>query len=256
MRRARTVLIAGLGAAAPALPALAQSAAHFDSVPEGPLGTVYTEGGLTFRDLDMRLDGSPPPNPFVAEDASANLSGAGYSSPNCLGFGGYSPGPGASFSRVGQFRIVPSAPGTSASLEVFNFDFGAGNSMSLAAYLAGQQVAIMTVPVPTGSIQHTHLQVSASSFDELRFFGSGPNDQGVLFALVDEVIVNTGTPDCYANCDASTSPPILNVADFTCFLQKFSLGNNYANCDGSTTAPVLNVADFTCFLQKFAQGCS
>jgi hypothetical protein len=29
----------------------------------------------------------------------------------------------------------------------------------------------------------------------------------------------------------------------------------YANCDGSTTAPVLNVADFTCFLQKYAAGC-
>jgi hypothetical protein len=29
----------------------------------------------------------------------------------------------------------------------------------------------------------------------------------------------------------------------------------YANCDNSTTAPVLNVEDFTCFINKFAQGC-
>jgi FG-GAP repeat len=64
-----------------------------------------------------------------------------------------------------------------------------------------------------------------------------------------------GVAACYANCDGSTSAPVLNVADFTCFLQKFAQGNAYANCDGSTTAPVLNVADFTCFLQKFAQGC-
>jgi probable HAF family extracellular repeat protein len=62
-------------------------------------------------------------------------------------------------------------------------------------------------------------------------------------------------PPCYANCDASTSPPVLNVADFTCFLQKFSLGQAYANCDGSTNPPTLNVGDFTCFLQKFALGC-
>jgi hypothetical protein len=61
---------------------------------------------------------------------------------------------------------------------------------------------------------------------------------------------------CYGNCDASTSPPILNVADFTCFLQKFSTGDPYANCDHSTASPTLNVQDFTCFLQKFAQGCS
>ena len=29
----------------------------------------------------------------------------------------------------------------------------------------------------------------------------------------------------------------------------------YPNCDGSTTAPVLNVADFSCFLNQFAAGC-
>ncbi len=29
----------------------------------------------------------------------------------------------------------------------------------------------------------------------------------------------------------------------------------YANCDDSTAAPVLNVADFTCFLGRFAAGC-
>jgi probable HAF family extracellular repeat protein len=60
---------------------------------------------------------------------------------------------------------------------------------------------------------------------------------------------------CYANCDDSTGSPALNVADFTCFLQKFSTGDPYANCDNSTAPPVLNVADFTCFLQKYAAGC-
>ena len=60
---------------------------------------------------------------------------------------------------------------------------------------------------------------------------------------------------CYANCDNSTTSPVLNVADFTCFLQQFGAGAAYANCYGSTTSPVLNVADFTCFLQKFGSGC-
>jgi probable HAF family extracellular repeat protein len=63
-------------------------------------------------------------------------------------------------------------------------------------------------------------------------------------------------PACYANCDGSTTAPILNVGDFTCFLQKFASGDPYANCDHSTAAPTLNVADFTCFLQKYAAGCS
>jgi YVTN family beta-propeller protein len=60
---------------------------------------------------------------------------------------------------------------------------------------------------------------------------------------------------CYANCDGSTIQPVLNVADFSCFLSKFAAGDPYANCDGSTIEPVLNVADFSCFLGKFATGC-
>ncbi|MFN0134441.1 MAG: GC-type dockerin domain-anchored protein [Phycisphaerales bacterium] len=60
---------------------------------------------------------------------------------------------------------------------------------------------------------------------------------------------------CYANCDGSTAAPILNVNDFTCFLNKFAAGDPTANCDGSTSAPTLNVNDFTCFLNAFAAGC-
>ena len=70
-----------------------------------------------------------------------------------------------------------------------------------------------------------------------------------------ELHLSGGTP-CYANCDESTAAPTLNVADFTCFLQRFAAGESYANCDQSTTAPTLNVADFTCFLQQFAAGCN
>jgi hypothetical protein len=62
-------------------------------------------------------------------------------------------------------------------------------------------------------------------------------------------------PPCYANCDASTTNPALNVQDFACFLNRYASGDTYANCDGSTTAPVLNVQDFACFLNQFAAGC-
>jgi hypothetical protein len=65
----------------------------------------------------------------------------------------------------------------------------------------------------------------------------------------------TTTAPCYANCDASTVAPVLNVGDFTCFLQRFAAGDPYANCDASTVPPALNVGDFTCFLQRFAAGC-
>jgi hypothetical protein len=61
---------------------------------------------------------------------------------------------------------------------------------------------------------------------------------------------------CYPNCDGSTTAPVLNILDFSCFLNRFASGSPYANCDHSTTPPVLNVLDFTCFLNQFAAGCN
>jgi hypothetical protein len=60
---------------------------------------------------------------------------------------------------------------------------------------------------------------------------------------------------CSPNCDGSTVPPVLNVADFICFQSKFAAADPYANCDGSTVSPTLNVADFICFQSRFAAGC-
>jgi hypothetical protein len=60
---------------------------------------------------------------------------------------------------------------------------------------------------------------------------------------------------CYANCDGSTTLPLLNVNDFVCFQNRFAAGDPYANCDGSTNPPVLNVNDFICFQAQFAAGC-
>ncbi|MBL9031587.1 MAG: PQQ-binding-like beta-propeller repeat protein [Phycisphaerae bacterium] len=60
---------------------------------------------------------------------------------------------------------------------------------------------------------------------------------------------------CSANCDASTTPPILNVNDYVCFLGLFAAWDPRANCDASTVPPVLNVNDFVCFSQRYAEGC-
>lgn len=60
---------------------------------------------------------------------------------------------------------------------------------------------------------------------------------------------------CYANCDGSTNPPVLSVADFMCFEARFAAGDRYTNCDGSSLAPVLNVNDFICFQLRFVGGC-
>jgi hypothetical protein len=75
--------------------------------------------------------------------------------------------------------------------------------------------------------------------------------------IPDECELAAGVPvpcACYANCDGSTAAPVLNMADFGCFLSHFAAGDSYANCDASTQPPVLNIADFACFLNRFAAG--
>jgi uncharacterized membrane protein len=74
------------------------------------------------------------------------------------------------------------------------------------------------------------------------------------FAAIYYVLTPVGAT-CYANCDGSTSAPVLNVNDFQCFLTRYAAGDPYANCDESTVEPTLNVNDFHCFLNKFAAGC-
>jgi hypothetical protein len=61
-----------------------------------------------------------------------------------------------------------------------------------------------------------------------------------------------GAGPCYPNCDGSVAPPILNVADFACFLNRFAAGDAWADCNGDAA---LNVLDLACFLNAYAAGC-
>jgi hypothetical protein len=72
-----------------------------------------------------------------------------------------------------------------------------------------------------------------------------------------EVYYTPAAAPCYANCDQSIVPPVLNVDDFTCFINAYGQAQtlphaqqvtHHANCDGSVIAPVLNADDFTCFI--------
>src|SRR5262249_6814941 len=72
-----------------------------------------------------------------------------------------------------------------------------------------------------------------------------------------DAIATLQLPDpCFPNCDESTAPPILNIADFTCFLNRFAAQDPRATCDLSTTPPQLTISDFSCFLNRFAASCS
>jgi hypothetical protein len=100
---------------------------------------------------------------------------------------------------------------------------------------------------------------------DLNFFpGTNHTSPGAVRVMANALRYAGGLTACYPNCDGSTVAPILNVEDFTCFINAFATGlglphaeqvAHYANCDGSTTSPALNVEDFICFIDAFAAGC-
>jgi hypothetical protein len=86
-----------------------------------------------------------------------------------------------------------------------------------------------------------------------------------LSLVNEESVAQSGQRECYANCDGSTTEPILNANDFLCFVNEFVAAlalphaeqvQQYANCDGSTASPALTVDDFICFINSFATGCA
>jgi uncharacterized membrane protein len=96
----------------------------------------------------------------------------------------------------------------------------------------------------------TALRIRDFTPDARTFVGNGVGPDGRSAGWI-----VTLPSTCYANCDGSNAPPVLNVLDFVCFGQQFAAGNPLANCDASTTPPVLNVLDFACFQTRFAAGC-
>jgi glucose/arabinose dehydrogenase len=107
-------------------------------------------------------------------------------------------------------------------------------------------------PTPTGI---TEFRVLTADLNTGPIIGWGEDQSGEQYICGSAGAVYRIVPRCAANCDGSTADPVLNIADFTCFLQAYAAGDAYANCDGSTEQPTLNIADFTCYLQQFATGC-
>jgi hypothetical protein len=113
------------------------------------------------------------------------------------------------------------------------------------------------------SIEVGALPAGTYSIYSTYYGAAGPATPRTLLGTIQVDPTCPGGP-CYPNCDGSTVEPILNVDDFTCFINEFAAAQalpheqqvtHYVNCDQSTVAPVLNVDDFTCFINQFAAGC-
>ncbi len=135
------------------------------------------------------------------------------------------------------------------------------------SYADGQNWDDTLFQVPSGAATvkvTTYYQTTSKEYmDFLRSanytnnLGQVAYDQWVLTGRSAPVVMDQQTIalPCYANCDGSIAPPVLNANDFQCFLNAYASGLPSANCDASTAPPVLNANDFQCFLNKYAAGC-
>jgi hypothetical protein len=159
----------------------------------------------------------------------------------------------------GGFTSCAGCP--SAAYAAGVFDDGTGPGLYVAGYLGSAG------SVPVHGIARWNGQqwsplasgIDGSYADSMAVFndGRGPSlfvteTSGVGGGLAPGIAQWVGCPSCYPNCDNSTRSPALNVADFTCFLQRFALHDAYANCNQDAT---IDVADFVCYITRFTAGC-
>jgi hypothetical protein len=167
------------------------------------------------------------------------------------------------FTSLGRFIGVPSANVIPTSISISQGDYigilGACGDATIMhnsyATVNSETTEILGHPA---TIQRMGMQFNLVTTPAQSLFAS------ITDPLARVEVYYTAQSACYPNCDGSTTPPILNVEDFTCFINQFAGASllpheeqviHYANCDGSTTAPVLNVEDFICFINAFAAGC-
>jgi hypothetical protein len=147
------------------------------------------------------------------------------------------------------------SPGSSAALTGYAYNCAETHPFGVSGLQTSGQTELLGITVTYAMTLATGIDAANIAYFSLTNVTLSPA------LLVGSLLFTSGSatltraPFCYANCDESTTAPILNVEDFSCFINRFAVGDAYANCDCSTTEPVLNVEDFSCFINKFAAGC-
>lgn len=182
----RAISAVALGGVAVLSPAVL--VANFDSLIEGAEAyTTLVDGGITFSDIYRNQGG---PDFFVIEDASSGGL-AGFSSPNTLASGGYSPGNTYAFSAFGGMTFT-AGPARSAGLDMWVFPLNlGGNTVTLSGYLGANLVDSVSVTHPNSfTILHNRLELPDDDYDRFTVTSTGPSAMGDSFILFDNITVD------------------------------------------------------------------
>jgi uncharacterized membrane protein len=231
-------------------------------------GTGYPEGMSDDGSIIVGIDQAPLslsrwsgdvqdryalPNGYTGQPISLRLSGNGAVAVGSMYVNQFQPDwRPFRWSATEGFRVLSTYPMSLANAVSFDASVIVGRAGAAVAWTANRgEVNLQQYAVSLGlALQGRTLDSAQLVSPNGRFIVGVHNSSGDGWVL--RLPAGFG---CYANCDGSTAAPALNIADFSCFLQRFAAGEAYGNCDASTASPVLNVQDFSCFLQKFAAGC-
>ncbi|MFN0131211.1 MAG: hypothetical protein ACKVW3_01560 [Phycisphaerales bacterium] len=139
-------------------------------------------------------------------------------------------------------------------------------------YYTGMGLKRSTGGINNGKIQHWDNPLPAGMYNTGVAFPFPPTDANRYWELgpANTAFHHTALVGCYANCDNSTTLPILDANDLLCFNTEFACASgdcantpqtleaqirHYCNCDGSTTAPIFTANDLLCFNMAFVAGC-
>jgi hypothetical protein len=138
-------------------------------------------------------------------------------------FGGTASDPAVSFLGAGGVRIVSEpVPVSITAGQTFSLGVAATTSSGIVTYRWRKN----GVPIPFGG------NAQGVNSDILTITNASLSDAGSYDVVVSGSNCGTAVSrgaavqisPCYANCDNSTVAPVLNAADFSCFLTKFRAG--------------------------------
>jgi hypothetical protein len=161
--------------------------ANFDDLNEGVRGSIFSDGGILFSNIDERIPGTSVSR-FCIQATTAQLPG--FSPPNYLTFAGFVPGdtPNFAFGRFGSANIYFSGIGTFVSMNLMAFGTSSTNTLTLEGLMRGNIVDIDTITfysISRGVVGRT-IDI-AGVFDSIRLLAAGPDNDGTVFFGVDNV---------------------------------------------------------------------
>jgi len=209
---------------------------------------------------------------------------SGCTPPNCYYTPGYTPGIYGAIG-AGHLYVIGFVKDANGNLtgEVHAWGAPSNGVLSLPeslnfaeispGYYQGMWIPKTTIPTGVATLGHWDKPIEqGGQYNTGVPFPFPPTTTKAYWGLAEAATAfhHTALVGCYANCDNSTTAPVLDANDLICFNIEFACATgdcastpqtleeqikHFCNCDGSTTAPIFTANDLICFNQAFVAGC-